>query len=181
MLESDNRSAGLFVICKRGRAVSGQFLAMPKGVPLEHQTPWNLENLKGAISLGGQTVKSLELVNGGAAIGILSFYGNIALSCYPVADPHMVAEGLKAFGGGVALATFCGIFGYVSQVRAAVGPIGYAEIVLRGLAVAVGTLSAVAFVTGLFDVGLSFEHPEWARKPAWCQTRSAPLSDSHSQ
>ena len=38
--------------------------------------PWQLENLKGAIALADSTIKSLILVNGAAAAGLLTFMGN---------------------------------------------------------------------------------------------------------
>ena len=126
------------------------------GVPLQHQTNWNLENLKGAILLGSQAIKSLELVNGAAAVGVLTFYGNYAAKGGTGIDPRFLKWGLVAFAIGVAFAILTAICGYLSQLIAAVFPPPNAEGHWRVGALVAGVCSAFCFVGGVVFVALAF-------------------------
>jgi hypothetical protein len=80
-------------------------------------SPVGLQNLKSAIRIGQQTLKSLELVNGGAIIAILTFYGNVVKdgSRVPI-DLQLLTWGLKAFSGGLVAAVLAAICAYLSQL-----------------------------------------------------------------
>jgi hypothetical protein len=127
------------------------------GVPLHHQTPWNLENLRGAINLGGQAIKSLEIVNGAAAIGVLTFYGNAAEKAVGRAiDLGWLRAGLIAFAGGVALSIITSICAYISQILAATRQPSLGEIRWRIVALVFGIGSAAMFVSGVVFVAIAF-------------------------
>ncbi len=117
---------------------------------------WRVENLKGAITLAAQTIKSLEIVNGGAAIAILTFYGNLVSSSdtdVPIDKPSIVVA-LTVFGGGVLFATLCSIFAYLSQRFAAVQHRG--ELLCFYIAVSMGLLSGLCFLAGTVAAAASF-------------------------
>ncbi len=128
-----------------------------KGVPLARQTHWNLENLRGAITLGSQTVKSLELINGAAAIGVLTFYGNVATRNSPnPINPDFVRFGLLSFALGVALSILTAICAYISQLIAATQEPSDLEVNWRLGALAAGIGSAGLFVLGVMFTALAF-------------------------
>ena len=128
-----------------------------KGVPLERQTDWNVENLKGAITLGGQTIKSLELVNGAAAIGILTFYGDVATRGTPNAiNVDCLRFGLLSFAFGVALSILTAICAYISQLIAATQEPTDLEINWRLGALVAGIGSALLFVLGVALTAFAF-------------------------
>ncbi|MFI4949601.1 MAG: hypothetical protein ACHP7A_01015 [Caulobacterales bacterium] len=128
-----------------------------------------VENLKGAIDLGKQVLKSLELVNGGAVIAILTFYGNVVKdgSRVPI-DPSMLSSGLRWFAGGLVLAVAASCFAYLGQLTEAtsapkVGGVGQATdprtsknsetfgIGLRVVAIILAVLSLAAFACGTWS------------------------------
>jgi hypothetical protein len=127
------------------------------GVPANRQTQWNLENLKGAIALGGQAVKSLELVNGGAAIGLLTFYGNAAAKNPQTSiDVWWLKLALVSFAMGVALAVLTSILAYISQLISATENPSDAEVNWRLGALTAGISSAITFVLGVIFVAVAF-------------------------
>jgi hypothetical protein len=80
----------------------------------------DIENLKGAIQLGQQTLKSLELANGGAVVAILTFYGNVLKEGGAMAlDRPSLTKALVVFAGGLFSALLAAIMGYVGQVTVA--------------------------------------------------------------
>jgi hypothetical protein len=68
-----------------------------------------IENLRGAISLGENTIKLLVLVNGGAVIAVLTFYGNVLTrNPEPIAfNKGALTTALLSYGVGVFLAVLC--------------------------------------------------------------------------
>lgn len=119
-------------------------------------------NLDGAIMLASQTLKSLEWINGAAAAGLLTFFGNALVrgSAVPISPP-LVAVSLVFFGLGLFAAVVgCGV-AYGSQLRVATDKIWAAqppegEIENRTRALWIAGTSAVLFVFGLFAAILSF-------------------------
>ncbi|HEV2533505.1 hypothetical protein [Phenylobacterium sp.] len=92
----------------------------------------DVENLKGAIALGQQVLKSLELANGGAVVAILTFYGNLAKTSQPAAiDRAWIGRALIVFAVGLALALGAAACAYLGQVTVATaepdGPLSLAE------------------------------------------------------
>lgn len=120
---------------------------------------WQTENLKGAINLGAQTIKSLELVNGGAVLALLTFYGNVAVGA-PAAvdiDRSWLTPALLNFASGVVWAVLCSILAYLSQLFSATKPTwGRTEQVLRAGAILAGLVSAGLFVLGVYDCAMAF-------------------------
>jgi hypothetical protein len=137
-------------------------------------TPVGVANLTGAIDLGKQVLKSLELANGGAVIAILTFYGNVVKdgARTPI-DPSLLALGLYWFAAGLALAITAASLAYLGQfIEATATPAvtgvnlqaeAQAEaaqarfgVTLRWLAIVAALLSLAAFVTGTYSAGRSF-------------------------
>jgi hypothetical protein len=117
------------------------------------------ENLRGAISLGADAIKSLILVNGGAVLALLTFYGNvIARSPIPVAlDKSWLAPALCNFASGVAWAIGASICAYLSQLITATMPERRnAEMGVRTTAVLAGLISTGLFVYGVYQAARSF-------------------------
>jgi hypothetical protein len=117
---------------------------------------WDEINLKGAIDLGAKSIQSLLLVNGAAAAGLLTFYGN-ALSApagHVRIDPTCIRLALLTFGGGVFLAILCSALAWYSQLCTATSPppadVGAPW---RVAALIMGLLSAGAFFVGLAVAG----------------------------
>lgn len=104
---------------------------------------WRVENLKGAIVLAGQTIKSLEIINGGGAIGILTFYGHSPAGV----NKNGLMFALTFFGLGVASAVACSLVAYLSQRAAALND--SRELNCFRVAVALGAISVVCFIIGL--------------------------------
>jgi hypothetical protein len=118
---------------------------------------WQRENLKGAIYLGAQTLKSLELINGGATIGILTFYGNVlARGELNLIDRATITYALWCFGAGVACAAIASGLGYISQLILAHFPEKIVDVVIRCMAIAFGFASITLFCLGVFFAGISF-------------------------
>lgn len=107
-------------------------------------------NLQGAIDLGKATINSLILVNGAAAGGLLTFYGNATAKGSPVPHPGALTASLILFGFGVFAAVCCSICAYISQlaVGSFTGP-KHLENPVRYGAMAAGILSAMLFLLGV--------------------------------
>lgn len=121
---------------------------------------WEVENLKGAITLAVEGMRSLILVNGGAAIGILTFYGNV-LSKNPQAillNQWALQVSLASFGFGVLAALLCSLCAYIAQRIAATGgpALAHKEMPFTYSGVALALASAIFFFVGLITAGLTF-------------------------
>jgi hypothetical protein len=123
----------------------------------EIQVNWQIENLRGTIDLAKQSLKSLELLNGGAAIALLTFYGNVlsrSNATIPF-DKAEVARGLLSFGIGLGCGLLATILAYVSQLIAATTQ-SKSEVHVRIGAILFGLASAVAFILGTLYSASSF-------------------------
>ena len=117
-----------------------------------------IENLKGAISLAIEGLKALILINGGAAIGILTFYGNTLKDGNNLHIAKCtISTALNTFGFGVGSAIFAFILAYLSQLISATAQSpNTAEIGLRYASIALATSSAACFIWGVCLAGISF-------------------------
>jgi hypothetical protein len=128
-----------------------------------------VQNLKGAIELGQQTLKSLELVNGGAVIAILSFYGNVVKdgSTAPI-DPTALTHGLASFATGLGAAVLAAIFAYLSQLGDATGGSHLSEAIKKCSKIPLpnlsgtGWLRVVAILCGIASFGLFSHGTYWS-------------------
>jgi hypothetical protein len=117
---------------------------------------WQRENLKGAIQLASQTIKSLELANGGAAIALLTFYGNsISHGTALKLSLLYLRVGLICFAAGLFLAVVCAIFAYFSQLGTAIRWREATEVRLRLIAIGAGVVSALLFASGVVSSALA--------------------------
>ena len=118
----------------------------------EQHFAWRLENLKGAIQLADLTIKSLLLVNGGAAAGLLTFYGNIADKhpTHPAVDANQLSNVMFNFALGVATALASAILAYCAQRAAATTNSGKLE-----LAFAIPAMLAACGSAAFFFVGVT--------------------------
>lgn len=82
----------------------------------EHLNSWNLEGFRQVIALGQSTLKSIMLINGGAAVALLAFLGNL-VSGNPSNIPLLpFANSMQAFVVGVFLAAVAYGLTYLSQL-----------------------------------------------------------------
>ena len=124
---------------------------------------WSLENLRGATVLGAQTLRSLELINGGAAVALLSFYGNAATKAGGAVHLNTLdlRVSLSWFGAGVMASASAAILAYVAQVTVAT-TVGRStrwetvEVATRWVAIVAGLVSIGAFGRGLWWAATSF-------------------------
>lgn len=80
-------------------------------------TPWHLEETyKGLIPLSIEAIKMLALVNGGAAVAILAYLGNIAGHASAAQQPDMVRP-LAWFSAGLLASAVTFIVAYHVQLR----------------------------------------------------------------
>jgi ABC-type Fe3+ transport system permease subunit len=120
-----------------------------------------LQREKMAIDLGIHTLKYLVLINGGAAIGILTFYGNV-LSKVNARDEFHIDKGyittaLRCFGSGVLLAIMASGFAFVGASILAANSRTSPQLVMRSLTTIIGLGSGILFAVGLFFAAASFE------------------------
>jgi hypothetical protein len=88
-------------------------MAVPPRPPDWHLT----ETYKSLITLTVEALKMLALINGGAAIAILTYVGNLALHQPTTGHLPDIKFSLWWYSGGVAAATFAFICSYVTQLR----------------------------------------------------------------
>jgi hypothetical protein len=132
----------------------------------------SIENLKGAIALGSQTLKSLEIINGGAVLAILTFYGSAVKDNGKVPfDKWELSQSLVIFAIGLTLAVAASCAAYIGQRIAATSQpdtvmdetarLGYVStwttVSTRTLlgAVVLALLSLLSFVVGTAFCGAS--------------------------
>src|SRR5258707_4450487 len=87
--------------------------------PQNDDKPWEwhiAETFKGLISLSIEALKALLLINGGAAIAILAYLGNLA-SRTSLAHLPEVKNALLCFAGGVFATALAFIVAYFTQLR----------------------------------------------------------------
>jgi hypothetical protein len=113
-------------------------------------SPWQLENLKGAIALADGVIKSLILVNGAAAVGLLTFMGNTQV----ISSGLRAAMGMFARGG-VFAAIVCTIFAYLAQRTIAIGSGAKIEMALTIPGFLSTIISAALFGFGIHTAGFA--------------------------
>jgi len=85
----------------------------------QNGTPWEwhiVETFKGLINLSIEALKALLLINGGAAVAILAYLGNLA-SRTSVANLPNMRNALLCFSVGVFFAALAFIAAYFTQLR----------------------------------------------------------------
>ena len=82
-------------------------------------TPWQWhlsETYKGLITLSVEALKMLALVNGGAAVAVLTYLGSL-VSRAPVAHQPEIKPALLWYCGGLLATLMAFLFAYVTQLR----------------------------------------------------------------
>lgn len=105
---------------------------------------WKLENFKQTVSLSQASIRNLGLINGGAAIALLAYVGQLASRGGTYATP--IVEALQLFVSGVAFAAISLMVAYVCQLC-----YGLERAWIQKLAV---TLHVTAVLAGLASLGL---------------------------
>jgi len=82
----------------------------------EHVHNWSLEGFKQIIALGQSTLKSMMLINGGAAVALLAFLGNLITRTGSSANVVAFAGSMRLFVIGVFLAAVAYATTYFSQL-----------------------------------------------------------------
>ena len=73
-----------------------------------------METYKSLVSLSIEGLKFLALANGGAAVAILAYLGNIAAKCAPVPDMRLP---MGAFLAGLFFCGFAWLLAYLTQFK----------------------------------------------------------------
>jgi hypothetical protein len=82
----------------------------------EHVHNWNLEGFKQIIALGQSTLKSIMLINGGAAVALLAFLGNLITRSGSSTNIVAFADSMGMFVIGVFLAAVAYATTYFGQL-----------------------------------------------------------------
>ena len=83
--------------------------------PVDHWQ-WHItETFKGLITLSTEVVKMLALVNGGAAVALLAYLGNVAHN--PGLHPPHLMHALMSFCTGLFATLLAVIFAYLTQLK----------------------------------------------------------------
>lgn len=112
--------------------------------------------LNAAITFAGASIKSLLLLNGGAAVAMLAFIGSAAKNIPAAASAISLAFPLYCFGLGAASAVLVAMGAYLSQIAfyghyVEPGKWQYiAGQIFRALAVGTAVFSISAFIKGLY-------------------------------
>lgn len=82
-----------------------------------HEPSWHLtETYRGLISLAVEALKMLALVNGGAAVAVLTYLGNLVSRTTPGAAVPNLTPPLYWYCGGLLATVAAFICGYVTQL-----------------------------------------------------------------
>ena len=82
----------------------------------EHVHSWNLESFKQVIALGQSTLKNIMLINGGAAVALLAFLGNLLGKSNSAVGLLPFAGSMRVFVIGVFLSAVAYALTYFSQL-----------------------------------------------------------------
>ena len=82
----------------------------------DHVNTWNLEGFRQVIALGQSTLKSIMLINGGAAVALLAFLGSLVSAKTRSVPLLSFANSMQAFVWGVFLAAVAYGLTYFSQL-----------------------------------------------------------------
>ena len=108
-----------------------------------------MTNLRGAFEFGAQALKSIELLNGGAVLALLTFYGSILKDAKPAHfDKTDLTRALMSYAVGLCLGLFAALLAYFSQLQSATARNGGSEDAWRVVSVALAILAALAFPLG---------------------------------
>jgi hypothetical protein len=119
----------------------------PEDVARKHER--DMTNLKGAFEFGAQALKSIELLNGGAVLALLTFYGSILKDAKPAhLDKKALTLALMSYAVGLCLGLFAALLAYFSQLQSATARNGGSEVAWRVAAVVLAILAALAFPLG---------------------------------
>jgi hypothetical protein len=126
---------------------------------VDRQHERDLENIKAASSLGSDALKGLLLVNGGAAAGVLTFFGNVLTktSPPPPIQVDLIRTGLLWFAAGVVLALVASGLGWLGQYFMLQRLGRRVEAATLGSSGVVGLSSAACFVIGVLSCGNSLQ------------------------
>jgi uncharacterized membrane protein YidH (DUF202 family) len=86
----------------------------------QNGTPWQWhieETFKGLIALSIELLKALLLINGGAAVSILAYLGNLASHASPAVYQRNMKNALLCFSVGVLTAAVTFLVAYLTQLR----------------------------------------------------------------
>jgi hypothetical protein len=115
----------------------------------------SLENINTYATI---TIRSLLILNGGAAIALLTFIGNQAKDTGFKAANWLPA--FEVFGWGTFLAVLCSALAYLSQVfihePESLWVKKYVGSLLRGLSVIAGAASLIIFIVGVYQAKAAF-------------------------
>ena len=120
-------------------------------VQTESRTAFGIELFRAVIEAGQTAIKSLILMNGGAAIALLAFLGNLLSRPPNVGDTVLIAKintAMLIFLGGVALAGMTSAIRYISQALYADIDIPHRGDLARNIAVLLAFGSIGAFLWG---------------------------------
>lgn len=82
---------------------------------LKIENNFQVESFKAAINIGANACRTFLIMNGGAAIALLAFLGNIWNKSSSTEAASAVAAALFLFCGGVVLAGLCSGLAYIAQ------------------------------------------------------------------
>jgi hypothetical protein len=124
------------------------------------ESSWHLsETYKALITLAVEALKILALVNGGAAVAVLTYLGNL-VSHVPIGTPTPdMTPALRWYCGGLFVTILAFVVAYVAQLvlyqeelrRVAGRSIPQYHAYLVGTGVVLALLAAIAFAVGCFD------------------------------
>ncbi|MEN0629458.1 hypothetical protein AAIG33_18770 [Phytobacter ursingii] len=124
---------------------------------LKIENNFQIESFKAAINIGANACKTFLIMNGGAAIALLAFLGNIWNKSSSTESATAIAAALVLFCGGVLLAGLCAGLSYFAQCFFASSYLGsrkfhlWAGYIINGLACLSGTGSMVVFAYGSYS------------------------------
>jgi hypothetical protein len=134
----------------------------------QNDAPWKWhieETFKGLIALSIELLKALLLINGGAAVAILAYLGNLPSHAYPAAHQPNMRNALLRFSVGVLTAAVTFLVAYLTQLR-----LYYEERArhehqqfrtLHPIGITIGTIlviaSASAFAAGCWTAASAFQ------------------------
>ncbi len=81
----------------------------------QHASAWELESFKQIIAMGQSALKSVTLINGGAAVALLAFIGHLAVVTTSKLQVAPFAESLRFFVAGVFCSALASGTTYLSQ------------------------------------------------------------------
>jgi hypothetical protein len=81
----------------------------------QHVSTWQLESFKQVITLGQSAIKSITLINGGAAVALLAFIGHLTSATTTKLQILPFAESLRFFVAGVFFSALASGTTYLSQ------------------------------------------------------------------